>query len=309
MFINSKKLFVMKKFQLFLLAAFMGVITTQAYVPLVREGVKWVYMFDNTIYIEGDLVGSGDFLYFYQFNGDTLINGDTYKKLYCSLSREMNTEKMCPVAFLREVDKKVYALQCKKPHHEFEGTNFYPSIEIYNNYGFWEIDDGLLDEGLIYDFGDMNVTQSLYSFWEDDDFCPKEGETTFNGQTVKTHVLSDIYLVEGVGPDGSPDRWLEGYGDFLEPLPIENFLVGTRQIKSGLVAVEDLNGNVLYKGIRHYEPGGYINFFNVDVSHVSKLIDALLGKKPIELMFDDVNADEKVDVTDVNLLIDHILGK
>ena len=285
----------------------------QAYVPLVREGVKWVYVFDNSMYIEGDLWGTGDFLYFYQFKGDTIINGDIYKKLYCSLSRDMDTEKMCPVAFLREVDKKVYALPCERPHHEFDGTNFYPSIQAYD--GLFARYD-LIDEGLIYDFGDMGTMQLIFSTgFEDDDFCIKEGETTLNGLAVKTYELhnsygmGDIYLVEGVGPDGKPDGRLEGCGDFLEPLPIENFITGVRPIKAGLVALEDLEGNVLYKGIRYYEPGGYAKYFDVDVSHVNQLIDALLGKKPIYLRWDDMNADGIVDVTDVNLLIDRILGK
>ena len=48
---------------------------------------------------------------------------------------------------------------------------------------------------------------------------------------------------------------------------------------------------------------------SVDVSDVSIMIDMVLGKQEQDLSVADLNGDGNVDVSDVNALIDIVLGK
>lgn len=66
------------------------------YVPLVREGAEWGYSME--------LLGKSYYRNLIQ--GDTVVNGESYKKYYtfknCTATEEEN------LAFLRETDKQVY---------------------------------------------------------------------------------------------------------------------------------------------------------------------------------------------------------
>ena len=67
--------------------------TDMEYVPIVREGVQWVYFDENASQPVVTL----------EFKGETTRNGNTYKQLY-----QNDTDE--PLALMREVDKKVYCL-------------------------------------------------------------------------------------------------------------------------------------------------------------------------------------------------------
>ena len=86
------------------------------YLPLLREGVKWVYSEEfHDIYNinEGDINLSDSRKYTIELRGDTVIAGETYKKCYRVCDNEVNWTELAfsktqPVAFLREEGKKVY---------------------------------------------------------------------------------------------------------------------------------------------------------------------------------------------------------
>ena len=75
------------------------------YVPLVRDGAEWGY--------SQQLFGKS--YYHNSIQGDTVVNGEAYKKFYTFQSCEATAGEN--LAFVREVDKRVYitfnaALMC-----------------------------------------------------------------------------------------------------------------------------------------------------------------------------------------------------
>lgn len=71
------------------------------YQPLVREGVRWYY---QDMYFDGDEGGLMETTpFFFEFKGDSIINGITYKKLYRTYGD--HEYMMCLV---NEKDHKVY---------------------------------------------------------------------------------------------------------------------------------------------------------------------------------------------------------
>lgn len=107
------------------------------YVPLVREGVEWVY--DWTYY--NQTIGGRFFL---QFSGDSIINGKTYKVCYRYHTPELNKEDAFIEGFAREEDKRVYVIGRRVPDG---GTD--------NSYTAY--DDRHKEEFLAYDFNvDLN---------------------------------------------------------------------------------------------------------------------------------------------------------
>ena len=76
-----------------------------AYVPLVREGVKWVYYWDYDNEPNDGVIYHCE--YAMEISGDTIVNGVTYKKLYLHpLSEPIGLSE--PYALVREENKVVY---------------------------------------------------------------------------------------------------------------------------------------------------------------------------------------------------------
>ena len=74
------------------------------YVPVVREGVEWGH---KAVY-RGVNVETKVIYYREQLKGDTVIDGNTYKKCYRYTERELNTATAELVSVMREADKKLY---------------------------------------------------------------------------------------------------------------------------------------------------------------------------------------------------------
>lgn len=94
----------MKKNTFLLLALLlMASASATEYLPLVREGVKWVEYYNNTI-------NNTQFVKTYQFSGNIEIGGNIYSKLY-SIPKVSNVaQDGVLVAYVREQDKKVYCI-------------------------------------------------------------------------------------------------------------------------------------------------------------------------------------------------------
>ena len=85
----------------------LGCIASQAqeyeYVPFVREGVEWGYYQYNPVHPEDNGIIR------LQFEGDTLLDGKTYKKLYMYKGCDLTPDKGTLIDFMREENKIVYS--------------------------------------------------------------------------------------------------------------------------------------------------------------------------------------------------------
>ena len=143
------------------------------YVPLVREGAEWGYSME--------LFGKSYYRNLIQ--GDTVVNGETYKKYYtfknCTATEEEN------LAFLRESDKQVY---------------------ITFNQALMPIESLYSQEYLIYDFG-AEVGETVSHF-------------DWITQKQKNSIISKIDTVE-VGNTLRQRFWADGSVLWIEGLGVE----------------------------------------------------------------------------------------
>lgn len=99
------------------------------YVPQVREGVEWGY--SCAIVVPG---GNVDYLRL-QFNGKTTINDREYYNLYRYNSYFLFTQTAPPVAWMREENKKVYAIF----NPEYKDLVVNHGCEIYGDFDNQEV--------------------------------------------------------------------------------------------------------------------------------------------------------------------------
>ena len=249
----------MKKFAL-LSVVLLASLAAQAYVPLVREGVKWVYQDE---YNDFDEVAINSWVvnryYTLEFKGDTIIDGMTYKKCYRKSDVSLNGKQnamFCsdtePVAFVREENGVVYSInkvdKCVLSLDYL--TMLRPDFSYDSN------------EFVIYDFNKTDNAEVT--------------TVEVGGVPCKAIEYNEfgLVVVEGIGVD-----YLTG-GDLLFPVTLCS--TGMWYSLTTLHHVEDAQGNIIYKGAAYQEPESH----------------------PF-----DLNGDGQVDISDVNSLIDHILGK
>lgn len=77
------------------------------YRPLVQEGVKWVYCYDNVVNNNSE---PNYELYTMEFSGTTELNGKTYHNCYHYTNSKLDPLAEVPVAWVREEGKRVYAV-------------------------------------------------------------------------------------------------------------------------------------------------------------------------------------------------------
>lgn len=185
----------MKKTVLWLMLAIAGISGVQAqesdYVPVVREGVKRVYVF-NRFGIETD--GGPIVCYTEEMKGETTLNGRQYKNLYRYYGDEFDVNTMQPYAYVREQDKKVYAVLDMNNKLEDGDFNVYvngsPMIETE--------DFESTGEYLIYDFNDFKAFYDTYSYIK----VQSTGEIEVNGHMCKAYYMDEecrYLILEGVG--------------------------------------------------------------------------------------------------------------
>ena len=166
------------------------------YVPLVRQGVKWVYGC-------GHLNGESWF-YTMTFKGTTTINGVEYANLYWFDGYTMDRNAV-PFAWMREVDKRVYIIYNDAYDRDDELTRTEMWLQIPGEYEYeWALYD-FNDMGALWGQGTLRGNQysnlSRFRFLRNVRF----GRESLNNAHVR-HVYANsslgVELLEGVGPDG-----------------------------------------------------------------------------------------------------------
>lgn len=293
----------MKRYHLLLITVLMGVFSSQAYVPLVREGVKWVYNDEYYSYNEPDIDYKVTRTYTLEIKGDTIIDGMVYKKCYRQSDVNLNghlhalfCSDVTPVACLREENCVVYVIYLDE--YIAEKNRYLHDYPYLYDIGYIsEIEEpkpvANEKEQILYDFNDerMQLKSSVF-------IC---GNVC--GIFKFSSVYKDYNIVKGVGIVNTSCEMLDCWGAYSTSLWYS---------LPALHHMEDAEGNIIYKGIGFHSdgslPGDKVADGKIDVSDVNSVIDVVLhgqGYDPVA----DVNGDGIVDISDVNALIDIVLGK
>ena len=173
------------------------------YVPLVREGVKWVEYYNNSIENIESLTS-------YQFDGQKEIGGNIYSMLYAANINDA-TQNNRLVAYVREQDKQIYIIPVDS--------------EVYGCI----ISNEDINEYKIYDFNDITSPYTLEEIF----LTPVSSEQMQLGDNlVNLYSIGNTKrIAEGVGcldnvfydpwpmamPDGSHTSlaWFEDNGEIL----------------------------------------------------------------------------------------------
>ena len=220
------------------------------YVPLVREGVKWVYkyiyrdrFFEPTEY--------GEVWLTLEMKGDTVINGKTYKAVHKYFGDAINEENDTIPVYLREENKVVYGI--------VPDCEVYPDCRVGNGF-----DRGIRDqikngeEFVLYDFFDPVAFWSAYLSEDAKDEFALSDTIQIGSHLAKRYVKEyDNYcFIEGIGFDAFSNGYL------LYPfMPLYVGLAGPIGPTSlgydyYLFSHVVENGEIIYKAMQ-YERGGY----------------------------------------------------
>ena len=181
------------------------------YVPFVREGVKWVYSIENYHYFEdyhtNPARGDNKAYRTIEMKGDTVINGKTYKAVHKYSGDGINEESDTIPVYLREEDKKVYAIV---PNYKY-----YDDCRVGNYYYRCknEYSDSLLsgEEFLFYDF--ENPIAYWSRWYKEEDYGWGNVNLKMDTITVGNHFAKrymdregtwvDFQIIEGIGAIGA----------------------------------------------------------------------------------------------------------
>ena len=245
------------------------------YTPLVREGVVWEYLYvneDSTTSIER-----------FQFVGDTIFSKGTnwaptrFLKCYRYMANELDTTTTATIAYLQENGRIVTIVTTPIKTHrkenfieDFGWTYSYPDYWGYEITGAREI----------YNFNYIGYfMQMLNEFYCCDYFSANDSVVTL---VPVGDQMNRCFSITGITMEGG--KWIEGVGidgfhtgNLIQPLALSDE-TGTQ----GLIRLADLNGNTLYKGAYY---------------HIA-----------YELPKYDLNHDGQIDIADVNIMINVLLG-
>ena len=271
------------------------------YLSLLREGVKWTYAeeFHDLYNInEGDANLSDSRTYSIKLQGDTVIDGTTYKKCYRICDNEVSWTELAfnksrPVAVLREEGMKVYGRMLMVNDLEFE-TIYWQNVDSNKDGICWDEELNCSDEGLIYDF-ESPKDFSLAS------------TTEISGIICNVFTQDEVgdgKIIEGIGYDDAK------CGDLL--CPLKGYQTGLFYTTTGLHHVENSDGNIIYYGMAFNGDavsGDVDGSGIVDVSDVNAVINIILNRNtqadyPGNA---DLTSDGYIDVEDVNAIINIIL--
>ena len=279
------------------------------YVPFVREGVKWVYFYDNSDDIINPDYEPGKHYFNLELKGDTVINGKTYKAMHKYSGTSINWENDTVPVYLREENKIVYGIIPEKQKYDD-----CPVGNVYDFYGSFY--NG--QEFVLYDFADpitfWNVNYNDYLYVPAINYQTTDTISLGNKLTkryVWTHAnMKYFYQVEGVGTDAE----INGYTLY----PYKDISPGMSNVYFWLSHVVE-NGKTIYKGI-HYDPALFDNPGDVNgdgeinIGDTNSVIDVIIngggagtgGHSRIPAC--DVNGDGEVNIADVNAIIELIIG-
>ncbi len=258
------------------------------YQPLLREGVKWVYYDEYTDWTpDGDETSTR--FYFIEIQGDTVINGKTYKKAFRysdtvwpedTYYAAARCSDVSPVACLREEDQVVYA-GCLK--------------DTYDDAPF-NLGQGIASGEVPY----------LYDFRQGDD-----ATAIYNGTTRVWKHLSGVFInqmggecVESIGLNSETEGDLLMYSRSTNPgYPYE--LVGLHH-------VEDADGNILFLGKAYQRAGSLIGDAtqdgNLGIEDINEMINIILEENRYSA-YVDTDDNGCIDISDINDVVNLILSK
>ena len=219
------------------LACWSGMAVAQDYVPVVREGVQRVYLYDMGH-------NDADVYVFYteEMRGETIINGIQYSNLYRYYGKELDVNITAPYAYVREVDKRVYAVLDE--NHPFEDLNVYTNgAPVIKTDNFEET-----GEYLIYDFNDFVAFYDEHSMYK----IVSTGEETVGDAMRTAYYLNEGktgLILESVGAVTE--------GGLLFPLT-GKWVNGNHPTTKGLSHVIE-NGEIVYKSPRYEEMQNKVN--------------------------------------------------
>jgi len=237
------------------------------YVPFVREGVKWVYCYDNPFSNDTYNMPEGLQYYCFEMKGDIQIGDKFYKPVvlthyFDNDGNKKEVEDYIPV-YLREENKVVYAIhpdgiwyaQCPIGYGWFVSM---PSQEL----PFTTSNE----EFILYDFNDPVELYAVAEGVGSVEYCAT-GLMTICGQQRKCHHYRTWYseddnIIEGIGYDGAAG------------FPLYYFYVSNNgfQVTYGLSHVIE-NGEVIYKG-RWYDPDNRVGIDEVMTERGTAVTDS-----------------------------------
>ncbi len=235
----------MKNTLLFTLLALLGMSQAVAqeyeYVPFVREGVKWVYVINNTNIVYPTYPDCPEGIYFQtlELKGDMVINGKTYKAMHKYSGTAIDTENDTVPIFLREEGKIVYGIipdgrryeECPIGGPRFDGSE-------YNG-----------EEFVLYDFNDQDAfwkgKLDLYSEIVPDLYQNISSDTIQLGnhlakRYINSWLCGDFHYIEGIGVDELDSGYTLGY--FMGCPPGYPYFYLSHVVE---------NGQIIYHGLRY----------------------------------------------------------
>jgi len=308
---------LMKKTLLISILALLGMTQAAAqeyeYVPFVREGVKWVYYYQNygnQNFPPDPNLQSGTVYLNLELKGDVVINGKTYKAMHKYYGNAINEENDTIPIYLREKDQVVYGIT--------PDGKTYADCPIGNicegGFIFEDIRDG--NEFVLYDFQDPE------SYW-DSHYNINGSETAYyqllsidtiavGDHHVKRYTNSiggpePFYIIEGIGIDAP--------GDSYTLFPLRPAFTGTHDTCFHLSHVIE-NGKIIYKGI-YYDPAlfeipGDVNGDGeINIADANSVIDVVVmggNAGHTRAPAADANDDGEVNIGDINYIINIILN-
>ena len=240
----------MKKTILFSILALLGMTQAVAqdyeYVPFVREGVKWVYIYvENLKYmatndnrnLSQNIDEEPDYRVAYltlEIKGDTIINGKNYKAMHKYHGSAIDIENDTIPIYLREDEKIVYGII---PEGRAYGDCF-----VYNSYNYQDWYDG--NEHVLYDFNDpITWWESINSGTFD---CLNTEMIDLGSKKAKCYVCTiddhKFYQIEGIGFDAPNSYTLALFNRSFDIFSLSH-------------VVE--NGEIIYKSI-YFDPSVHV---------------------------------------------------
>lgn len=218
------------------------------YKPLIREGCRWIYRYSFT----DELVDQEE-MYELFFNGDTIISGIKYTKLYAHYQFSNYPEVLKVAAYMREENKQVFAINPTEQvldlvtwkYSQFEGPYFEQTGEY-----------------IVFDFGDPDgFARKAYGMRpESNTRIYIDEDTTFLGEIrmkiIEGYLTNNIptklglgqiewnnynYIIEGIGYfSGNPTN------NFLKPAFVHTWPRTIYNYTINLCHIIDENGEIEY---------------------------------------------------------------
>lgn len=180
------------------------------YVPFVREGVKWVYFYYNSLDEDG-FIPHGRHCYTFEMKGDAEINGKSYKPVHLYSGESINEASDTIPVYLREENKVVYGII--PDERRYWECPIGIGTEVNDFHLFSDVVTG--QEFILYDFNDPEAFYRNYETTETHYYCPLlyEGcnastDTVLIGnqlrkrltiQSAYPYFCGDDYIIEGIG--------------------------------------------------------------------------------------------------------------